>query len=471
MNTVQSADMRRAQGRAAREKVSRKVHGAIGNVDRDPVALLEANSAGRVRRLVALRYGRMLASPFAFYRGSAVLQAHDLAGTPDSGMPIQICGDCHLVNFGGFATPERTLIFDVNDFDETAIGPWEWDLKRLVASLVVAGRHLGHGDALAREFAYATAESYRERIAEYAQMGALEVWYQKISFEDLLNTYTDGDARRRIKRGIEKAATRTHESMLSKLAEFEDGRWQIRDVPPGVFHVKGEQSLFDPDDDLMRLAHGPETISQTYNDYLATLVSDRRELLGEFKYQDIAFKVVGVGSVGTRCLILLLVDHFDKPLFLQCKEASKSVIAQFYKHRSSIKHQGQRVVDGQRRMQAASDPFLGWSTGPLGRHMYIRQLRDMKLSPEIEVFSAELLQHYGALCGWVLARAHAKASGCAVQIASYLGKSDAMSLALTGYAVAYAEQVEKDFETFQAACRNGRLDARTDADLAADFAV
>jgi uncharacterized protein (DUF2252 family) len=471
MNTVQSVEKRKAEGRAAREKVARKVHTEVGDVDRDPIALLESNSAGRVQRLVALRYGRMLASPFAFFRGSAIIQAHDLAGTPDSGMPIQICGDCHLVNFGGFATPERSLIFDVNDFDETAIGPWEWDLKRLVASVVVAGRHLGHGAALAREFAYATAESYRRRIAEYAEMGALEVWYQKITFEDLLNTYGEGEARKRLKRGIEKAATRTHESMLSKLAEFNGTTWKIRDVPPGVFHIKGEQTLFDPEDDLFKIVNGHEAVKKVFDEYLSTLSSDRRELLAEFEYQDIAFKVVGVGSVGTRCMILLFVDHFDKPLFIQCKEASQSVIAQFYKSRSHIKHQGQRVVDGQRRMQAASDPFLGWSTGPFGRHMYLRQLRDMKVSPEIEVFSAELLRQYGALCGWVLARAHAKAGGNAVQLAAYMGKNDQLSLALTDYAVAYADQVEKDFDVFQKACRVGKLDARTDADLAADFVV
>jgi uncharacterized protein (DUF2252 family) len=302
-------------------------------------------------------------------------------------------------------------------------------------------------------------------------MGALEVWYQKISFDDLLNNSTELEARKRLKRGIEKASTRTHESMLSKLAELKGDTWRIRDVPPGVFHIKGEQTLFDPDDDLVKLTNGREAVEKVFKDYLATLSSDRRELLGEFKYQDTAFKVVGVGSVGTRCVIMLFVDHFGKPLFLQCKEASKSVIAQFYKHRSLIKHEGQRVVDGQRRMQAASDPFLGWSTGPFGRHMYLRQLRDMKLSPEIEVFSSELLHQYGALCGWVLARAHAKAGGNAVQLTAYMGKSDALASSLAQYAVGYADQVEKDFDTFQKACRSGRLEARSDADFAADFAV
>ncbi|CAM2149123.1 DUF2252 domain-containing protein [Pararobbsia alpina] len=471
MNAPLSPDERRARGRAARDRTPRKQHTAVGHVDRDPVALLEQNSAGRVKRLIALRYGRMLTSPFAFYRGSAIIQAHDLAGTPDSDMPMQICGDCHLVNFGGFATPERTLIFDVNDFDETAVGPWEWDVKRLVASLVVAGRHLGHGDAAARRFAYGAAESYRERMAQYAQMGALEVWYEKISFEDLLDAYPDPDIRKRIKRGIEKAATRTHEQMLTKLADFEDGKWRIRDVPPGVFHVRGKSTLFDKDDDWLTHEDPQGAVAKVFTDYLDTLASDRRDLLLNFVFQDIAFKVVGVGSVGTRCLIMLFVDHFGKPMFLQIKEASKSVVSQFYKSHSPIKNQGQRVVVGQRVMQAASDPFLGWAAGPLGRHVYFRQLRDMKLSPEIELYSADLLEQYGRLCGWVLARAHAKAGGMAIELSSYIGKSDAFALALTDYATAYADQVEKDFEVFQKACRDGKLEARSDSDIASDFLV
>lgn len=471
MNAALSFDERRARGRAARDKIGRKDHTEVGDVDRDPVALLEQNSEGRVKRLVALRYGRMLASPFAFYRGSAIIQAHDLAGTPDSDMAMQICGDCHLVNFGGFATPERTLIFDVNDFDETAVGPWEWDVKRLAASLVVAGRHLGHGDVAAKQFAYACVESYREHTAAYAQMGALEIWYEKISYEDLIEAYSDSDIRKRFKRGIEKASTRTHEQMLSKLADFEDGKWHIRDVPPGVFHVRGKATLFDKGDDWLTYEDPQGAIAKTFDAYLDTLASDRRDLLHNFVFQDIAFKVVGVGSVGTRCLIMLFVDHFGKPMFLQIKEASKSVVSLYYKAESSIANEGQRVVHGQRLMQAASDPFLGWAAGPLGRHMYFRQLRDMKISPEIELFSTDLLEQYGQLCGWVLARAHAKAGGMAVELSSYMGKSDAFALSLADYANGYADQVEKDFEQFRRACRDGKLVARSDADFSADFLV
>ncbi|RKP48678.1 DUF2252 domain-containing protein [Pararobbsia silviterrae] len=471
MNAALSPDERRAHGRAARDRTPRKSHTSIGNLDRDPIALLEQNSAGRVRRLVALRYGRMLTSPFAFFRGSAIIQAHDLAGTPDSDMPMQICGDCHLSNFGGFATPERTLIFDVNDFDETTIGPWEWDLKRLVASLAVAGRHLGHGEALARQFAYSAAESYREHMAEYAQLGALEIWYARISFEDLMNDYPDADVRKRIKRGMEKASTRTHEQMLSKLADFVDGRWRIRDAPPGVFHVRGASTLFDADDDWLKHDDPDGARETAFNAYLKTLAPDRRDLLQNFVFQDVAFKVVGVGSVGTRCLIMLFVDHFGKPMFLQVKEATKSVVSLFYKSRSPIKNNGERVVHGQRHMQAASDPFLGWAAGPFGRHVYVRQLRDMKISAEVETYPSDLLEQYGRLCGWVLARAHAKAGGMSMELSAYMGKSDALSVALAEYAMGYADQVEKDFEAFQAACRNGTLEARTDADMAADFLV
>ena len=471
MNAPLSPDERRARGRAARDQTPRKSHADIGDVDRDPVALLEQNSAGRVKRLIALRYGRMLTSPFAFYRGSAIIQAHDLAGTAHSDMPMQICGDCHLSNFGGFATPERTLIFDVNDFDETEIGPWEWDVKRLAASLAVAGRHLGHGDDLARRFAYSAVESYRERMAEYAQLGALEIWYEKISFEDVLHAYEDPAVRKRIKRGMEKAAGRTHEQLLTKLADLADGRWHIRDAPPSVFHVRGDSTLFEADDDWLKNDDPDGAREKAFADYLGTLASDRRDLLLNFEFQDIAFKVVGVGSVGTRCLIMLFVDHFGKPMFLQVKEASKSVISLFYKSPSTIRNQGQRVVHGQRLMQAASDPFLGWAAGPFGRHVYVRQLRDMKVSAEIETFASDLLEQYGRLCGWVLARAHAKAGGMAMELSAYMGKSDAFASAIAEYSMAYVDQVDRDFERFRKACRDGKLEARSDTDMAADFLV
>ena len=465
---------RRALGRAARERIPRGAHDAIGDIDRDPVDLLRASSEGRVGALIPLRYGRMLASPFTFYRGSAILQAHDLAATPDSGIDIQICGDCHLSNFGGFATPERALIFDLNDFDETAPGPWEWDLKRLVASFTIAGRHLGHGAVAADEFAFLAARSYQSHMREYAEMSVLDLWYERITFERMYDAVLTDDARRRIKRGIERASRRTHETMLPKLADRTGDAWRIRDAPPAVFHIHGKSTLIDKDDSWMTLKGSREEIfGALMQRYVATLTPERAQLLSQFTLQDIAFKVVGVGSVGTRCLVLLLTDHHGKPLFLQMKEASTSVVARYAKARSDDErpqHDGQRVVLGQRLMQAATDPFLGWATGPIGRTLYIRQLRDMKVSAELETFDSQAFREYAALCGWALARAHAKSGGHAPEISGYLGNSDRMAEVLVRYGRGYADRVEKDYEQFRAACRDGKLEARTDADMAADFA-
>jgi uncharacterized protein (DUF2252 family) len=466
------------QGRLARSRVPRSSHEAIGDVRRDPIELLKMNSAGRVDALVPLRYGRMLASPFTFFRGSAVIQAHDLATTPDSGIHLQICGDCHLSNFGGFATPERTLAFDLNDFDETAHGPWEWDLKRLVASFVVAARFLGHGDAAAAEFAFVAAQSYQNRMQQYAGMGALDLWYERITFEGMYEAARTDDARRRLKRDLARAPRRTHETMLPKLAEDGPNGWRIRDAPPAVFHVHGRDALFTMADDWMKFqGDGHAKLSAMFDQYLATMSADRAALLASrFTVQDLAFKVVGVGSVGTRCMILLLTDTHAKPLFLQIKEASASVVSIYFNGHlngepAPGRHEGRRVVEGQRLMQAATDPFLGWSTGPLGRAIYIRQLRDMKISPEVELFRGETFREYAALCGWVLARAHAKAGGCAPAISGYLGKGTQMAEALVRYASSYADQVQEDYELFRTECREGRLEARTDADMAADFSV
>jgi len=468
VETPQQLDDRRDNGKSVRRKVPRGAHVDIGNVDRDPVELLKISSEGRVPRLVPLRYGRMIASPFAFYRGSAIVQAHDLAATPDSGLHMQICGDCHLANFGGFATPERALLFDLNDFDETSFGPWEWDLKRLAASFVVAARHLRFKPGVADDLVYQLVRSYQKRMQRYAEMGMLDTWYDRITFERLLQEDANPDIQKRIRRGIERAADRTSEALLPKLANLVDGKWTIQDAPPAVFHVRGKQTLFDKDDDWMTARDVEATAEQIYKEYLGTLAPDRRQLLGHFAFHDRAFKVVGVGSVGTRCMIHLMVDRHGKALFLQMKEASRSVVARYFKG-PAVKHEGRRVVEGQRLMQAASDLFLGWTQGPFGRHYYMRQLRDMKLSPQIELMDAEALGKYASLCGWVLARGHAKASGMAAEISSYLGSSDRMAEAVVGYSNAYADQVERDFERFAAACRSGRLEARTDADMAADF--
>jgi len=461
---------RRARGRALRQVVPRRAHDAIGNVRRDPVPLLETSSAGRVERLVPLRYGRMIQSPFAFFRGSAIVQAHDLAGTPTSGMTIQICGDCHLANFGGFATPERALLFDLNDFDETSPGPWEWDLKRLTASMVVAARHLRHDKTAADNMVFELVNSYRDRMALYAEMGVLETWYDRITFDRLLAEAASPDVQKQIRRAMERAAARTHETLLPKLSARAGHRWRILDAPPALFHVTGRQTLFSEDDDWLKTGIAADVIARCFGDYASTLAADRQELLSHFTVQDIAFKVVGVGSVGTRCLIQLLVDSHDKPLFLQFKEATKSVVARYFKS-PAVTHEGRRVVEGQRLMQAASDLFLGWTKGPFGRHFYARQLRDMKFSADIELMDTALLTGYGRVCGRALARAHAKAGGLAPEISGYLGASDRMAEAMIGYANSYADQVDRDYEAFVAACRAGRIEARTDADMAADFQV
>ncbi|MDF3933795.1 DUF2252 domain-containing protein [Pseudomonas citronellolis] len=459
----------RKQGKDARDKCPRSSHAEPGRIDRDPLQLIQASSANRVESLVALRYGRMLVSPFTFFRGNALLQAHDLSGTPDMGMDLPICGDCHLMNFGGFASPERNLLFNVNDFDEVHPGPWEWDLKRLVASFLVAARDLRHGEAVEELVCRELVASYQENIAECAEMGAMELWYGRIDYEAALEQEREKDLREHVQRAIEKANRRTHAELLPKIAERNaEGHLQIRDDLPEIFHLHAATSLLDKDDDWMSLEHWQELHDTFIRDYRTTLQADRRELLDRFEVQDLVFKVVGVGSVGTRCLVALLTDPQEQPLFLQFKEARPSVLAEYVRGKLRTRHQGQRVVDGQRLMQSASDLFLGWTTGPNGRHFYVRQLRDMKVSAELETFDEKAFAAYARVCGRALACAHAKASGQAARIAGYIGKSDALNDALLLYAKAYALQNERDFERFQRACRKGELEARSEADFVAD---
>jgi len=460
----------RQRGRALRERVPRSAHVDPGKLQRDPVALLEASSAGRIEALVPLRYGRMLASPFAFYRGSAAIQAHDLAKTPRTGITIPICGDCHLMNFGGFATAERTLVFDINDFDESHPGPWEWDVKRLAASIMVASRHLGIKASAADELLFAALEGYGRRMAACAQKGALELWYDKLTFDELLANAIYAEGRAEIERLIKKASQRTHQSLLPKIAEKKGGRWVMADAPPGLFHIHGGRSPIPKDDRWMKIDPVKAISGPFLQQYLATLAPSHHSLLDRFQVQDFAFKTVGVGSVGMRCSVVLLTDLRDQPLFLQIKEAVPSVLAPHVgKTKSPFKHHGQRVVVGQRMMQAAGDPFLGWSTGPLGRHFYLRQLRDMKVAIDLETVSERVFERYGALCCDTLARAHARAGGTAAEISGYLGKGDRFAEAIVRYANAYADQVERDFEAFRKACQGGRLRARTDQDFAADI--
>lgn len=470
MAEIESLARRQEIGREARERTRRSQHAEIGNTERDPVELLEQNSAGRAKALVPLRYGRMSVSPFTFFRGSAILQAHDLAGTANTGITFPICGDAHLSNFGGFATPERQLVFDLNDFDEVAPGPWEWDIKRLAASFAIAGAHMGVSRGTISDFVATVAHQYRDRMHEYADYNTMDLWHQIITFERMIETSVTDEGRRLVQKTMEKAATRTNESMLKKMATQTDGKWLLRDAPPALFHPSGPNTLLGKDEAWSSNEAWQGKLQDAFASYLSTLGAERQAMIGQFQLEDVAFKVVGVGSVGTFCLVMLFVDSHGAPLFLQVKEARESVIAHFFAS-EPIPHQGQRVVAGQRLLQAASDSFLGWTTGPNGREFYFRQLRDMKVSAEVERMSNTIMLGYARICGWALARAHAKSGGKAVEIAAYLGSGERFSDALTKYAFAYAEQNEKDYAVFMNACRTGRLEARSDEDMAADFRI
>ncbi|MBE9609274.1 DUF2252 domain-containing protein [Chitinilyticum piscinae] len=454
-----------ARARLRRAEVPPASHSAVGAVERDPLPLLHASSGGRIARLVPLRYGRMRSSPFAFFRGSAMLQAHDLAATPYSGIIQQLCGDAHLANFGGFASPERTLLFDLNDFDETHPGPWEWDLKRLAASFVLAARYRSVSRGRIDDILDRLGRSYREHMREYAGMSALDVWYDRISYERLLERIDDADAHELVKKSMKKASKRTHERLLPKIAGKVDGGWRINDELPSLFHIFEAQTLFSEEERRVLLGSRLALRQKLFDEYLQTISISHRELLQRFSMQDLVCKVVGVGSVGTRCMVLLLTDAQEQPLFLQIKEARPSVLAPYVPQgRSEYANEGQRVVVGKRLMQAYSDIFLGWSHAG-EHHFYFRQLRDMKISLDIDNFTAPLLEEYAGLCGWVLARAHARSGGLAGEIAAYLGGDDAMVDALRQYALAYADQAERDYAVFDAACCRGEFVALDDGEF------
>ena len=413
---------------------------------RDPIDLLIESSVGRVPELLPIRYGRMMQSPFAFYRGAAAINAADLAGLPSTGIRVQACGDCHLLNFGCFGTPERQLIFAINDFDETLPAPWEFDIKRLAASFVVAGRHNGFSADEAREATQACVRSYREHMREFAKMGVLDVWYFRIDAEALVATVEDETASRRAKKRIAKARDRdVLDEDFPELVTFEGGAHRIRDNPPLIYHLQGVEA--EGYDALVREAFGG---------YRATLPEDRRALLDRYELKDIARKVVGVGSVGTRCSIMLLMGGADDPLFLQVKEARTSVLEP-YAGQSIYQNHGQRVAMGQRHMQSATDIFLGWTGSERGYHFYIRQLRDMKIKPLVELFGPALMNQYAEACGWALARAHAR-SGDAAKIAGYLGKKEDFDEAIADFSESYADQNENDYKAFVQAVQQGRLE-------------
>jgi uncharacterized protein (DUF2252 family) len=443
-------ESRNLQGKALRKGCPRSSHASVtlGQPDRDPLSLIEQSDQDRVATLLPIRFTRMAESAFAFFRGTAILQAYDLKGTPSAGLTVQCCGDCHLMNFGGFATPERALVFDINDFDETLPGPFEWDVKRLATSFVLAARWLGFSASDARRAVEATIAAYRTSQARFAEMTVLETWYDKITLDDLLKEYAnDPKVVKMLQNSVAKATQSTTEHVFHKITTVADGQPRIADQPPLLFHL--DPSELDLERDLRPFFAG----------YRGTLSKEREALFDRFSIADAVCKVVGVGSVGTRCFIVLFSGDQDDHLFLQVKEARPSVLEGLSGH-SPFANNGERVVIGQRLMQSASDIFLGWSRGMQDRDFYVRQLRDMKIAPDLRGYTPRILLGYGRLCGRALARAHAKA-GDSASIAGYLGTTSVFDEAIAEYALAYADQVEKDYESFRAAIKAGRFPIET----------
>jgi uncharacterized protein (DUF2252 family) len=456
---------RKQMGKALRQQVPFGSHGnwAPATDRPDPLALLQAQDKGRVKQLIPIKYGRMLVSPFTFYRGSAVVMAADLAGTPATGLEAVLCGDAHLSNFGVFATPERRMVFDINDFDEAFPGPWEWDLKRLAASAVIAGRDNGFSEKKCRSLAVDTARAYAKAMDYFSQMPTLEQWYYYVNVDSVLKVFERSSKKdqKSAEKMVKKAQTKTHEQTLEKLTRLEDGRRRIISDPPLLVPVRDmglEKYLSKAD--LKKLS--TEAVERTWNQYLASLPDERRYLLQRYQIIDAALRVGGIGSVGTRCTIVLLKGGAeDDALILQLKEAGPSVLEAYVERSSPYESHAQRVVTAQRLMQATSDIFLGWSRGArTGLDYYWRQLKDMKGSADVATLDESGLQTYLAVCSWCLARAHAR-TGDEIQIRGYLGKKDTLAQAIGDFAVAYADQTERDYETLVKAVKDGRIAAET----------
>ena len=439
---------RMAAGKKLREKVPRSGHAkwAVPRNRPDPVDLLKESDKGRLPALLPIRYARMRQSAFAFLRGAAGLMAADLASTSVTGIRVQACGDCHVANFGGFATPERQLVFDINDFDETLPAPWEWDVKRLAASIVLATRQAGVSERHCSDAAQSAVESYRTHMREYAEMTALQVWYSHLDLNLLVENAKTPAARKRWRKIIDKAAQRTSGREFPKVTALRNGRPRIVDHPPLIYHPRGMSVI-------------GKQVRQMFQRYKQTLPHERRIVLDRYQLLDVARKVVGVGAVGTRCAASLLMAGPHDPLFLQFKEARRSVLEP-YAGKSRYENQGERVVTGQRLLQSASDVFLGWTRDGVGHDYYFRQLRDMKMKIDTEKMSRQDWFEYVEICGWVLARAHAR-TGDPARIAGYLGKHDAFDEAIAKFAVAYADQTERDHAELLKAIRAGRIQARS----------
>ena len=437
----------RSAGRALRDKVSRRSHAdwPVSSDRQDPIELLIESNKGRIPQLIPIRYGRMKQSPFAFFRGAASIMAADLASTPTSGIYVQACGDCHLLNFGGYATRERRIVFDINDFDETLPSPWEWDIKRLAASVVIAGRQNGFKIAEARKAAVSCVQSYREHMQVYAEKKVLEMWYERIDAEALIASVNSRTWKKSVQGRIAKESARTVlEDEFPKLASVKNGKVSIKDNPPLIFHQSN-----------LGIAEYLQIIRKAFRRYRETLTDDLKALLDHYEIKDVAWKVAGVGSVGTRCGILLMMAGYDDVLFLQTKEARASVLEP-YAGKSGYQNCGQRVVAGQRLMQSASDMFLGW-TEERGSHFYVRQLRDIKIKPHVEAFDAPVMAVYAGWCGWALARAHAKSGGAAM-ISGYLGNTSKFDEAIASFAETYADQNERDHQDFLKAIHAGKIE-------------
>jgi uncharacterized protein (DUF2252 family) len=457
-----SAEEHAARGKAERAEIPRAAHATWEALpDRpDPIALLQEQAKTRVPELVPIRYGRMLVSPFAFYRGAACVMASDLAAAARSGLRAQLCGDAHLSNFGVFGSPERRMVFDINDFDETLPGPWDWDVKRLAASVELAGRDNGFSKSARSDIVLTTVRAYREAMQSFAALRHLDVWYASLDIEQILDQSRSQVGRQRLnvtERNLARARTKDSLQAYEKLTHEVGGRRRIISDPP----------LIVPMDEFVKGARREQLeqqVREIIRGYRSSLQADRRHVLEGYNFADMAHKVVGVGSVGARTWVILLLGRDDQdPLFLQAKEVHPSVLERFL-GKSKYPNCGQRVVAGQRMMQAASDIFLGWQRAQgadgIERDFHVRQLRDWKFSVDIAALDRVLLTTYGRLCGWTLARAHAR-SGDRIAIASYLGKADTFDKATTAFAVAYADQTERDHEALAAAVKGGRVQAET----------
>jgi uncharacterized protein (DUF2252 family) len=456
---------RKAAGKAMRQQVPLASHSQWHAApDRpEPLEVLQAQDQGRLKHLLPIKYGRMLESPFTFYRGSAVLMAMDLAKSPITGIKAVLCGDAHLSNFGLFASPERRVVFDINDFDEAFVGPWEWDVKRLAASAVIAGRDNGFGEKTCRELVVDTVRAYIKAMDHFSQMRTLDQWYFHIEVNSLLTAFEQASKKgqKSAAKMVKKARRRTHEQTLEKLTYVEDSRRRIISDPPLLVPLREfdlAQYLSSADLEKISLAG----VEESWNQYLTSLPDERRYLLRRYQITDVALRVGGIGSVGTRCFIVLLKGGAeDDGLILQLKEAGPSVLEPYVSFQSATESHARRVVTAQRLMQATSDIFLGWNVGALsGLDYYWRQFKDMKGSADIASLDESGLEVYLVLCGWCLARAHAR-TGDEIQIRGYLGRKDTFAEAVAEFAVAYADQAEQDYETLVKAVKTGRIVAET----------